>query len=168
VWRLEAVDQDDTEKDMSELGQTYYAFWASLLPQSNRQTGFSLRSPTRRSYVEYCRVGLCFRYCLEYDAPNALVEFALLRSDGEQIYNSLIRRRKQINEAFGGSLLWLRNARSPEQSFPYHAVAWTIICPSLRELNRESWSVVQSQMIDAMVRLEQAMVPYLQRWLEED
>lgn len=88
---------------MSELGQTYYAFWASLLPQSNHQTGFSLRSPTRRPYVEYCRVGLCFRYRLEYDTPNALVEFALLRSDGEQIYNSLIRRRKQINEAFGGS-----------------------------------------------------------------
>src|SRR5215468_3621023 len=53
----------------------------------------------------------------EYDTANALVEFALLRSDGEQIYNSLIRRRKQINEAFGGSLLWLRNARSPEHPF---------------------------------------------------
>ena len=75
---------------MSELGQTYYAFWASLLPQSNHQTGFSLRGPTRRSYVEYCRVGLCFRYRLEDDTPNAHVEFALLRSDGEQIYNSLI------------------------------------------------------------------------------
>lgn len=102
------------------------------------------------------------------DTPNALVEFALLRSDGEQIYNSLICRRKQINEAFGGSLLWVRNARSPEQPFPYHAIAWTIACPSLRELDRESWSAVQSQMIDAMVRLERAVVPYLQRWLEED
>ncbi len=165
---LAALEQDGTERDMSELGQTYYAFWASLLPQSNRQTGFSLRSPTHRPSVEYCRVGLCFRYRLEYDTPNALVEFALLRSDGEQIYNSLIRRRKQINEAFGGSLLWLRNARSPEQPFPYHAIAWTIACPSLRELDRESWSAVQSQMIDAMVRLERAVAPYLQRWLEED
>ena len=165
---LAALEQDGTERDMSELGQTYYAFWANLLPQSNHQTGFSLRSPTRRSYVEYCRVGLCFRYRLEYDTPNALVELALLRSDGEQIYNSLIRRRKQINEAFGGSLLWLRNARSPEQPFPYHAIAWTIACPSLRELDRASWSAVQSHMIDAMVRLERAVAPYLQRWLEED
>ena len=64
---------------MSEIGQTYHAFWASLLPQSNRQTGFSLRSPTRRSSVEFCRVGLCFHYRLEYDTPNALVECALLR-----------------------------------------------------------------------------------------
>jgi len=153
---------------MSEIGQTYHAFWASLLPQSNRQTGFSLRSPTRRSSVEYCRVGLCFHYRLEYDTPNALVEFALLRSDGEQIYHSLVRRRKQINDAFGGSLLWLRDAHSSEHPWPYHAIAWTIARPSLRELKRESWSAVQSQMIDAMVRLERAVAPYLQRWLEED
>jgi hypothetical protein len=111
------------EKDMSEIGQTSHAFWASLLPESNRQTGFSLQDPTRCLYVEYCRVGLCFRYRLEYDTPNALVEFALLRSDGEQIYNSLVRRRKQINEAFGGPLLWLRDARSPEQPFPSHTLA---------------------------------------------
>ncbi len=142
---------------MSDIGQTYHALWASLLPQSNRQTGFSLRSPTRRSYVEFCRVGFCFRYRLEYDTPNALVEFALLRSDGEQ-----------INEAFGGSLLWLREAHSSEHPWPYPALAWTIACPSLRELDRESWPAIQSQMIDAMVRLERAVVPYLQRWLEED
>ena len=153
---------------MSDIGQTYYAFWASLLPQSNRQTGFSLRSPTRRSYVEFCRVGFCFRYRLEYDAPNALVEFALLRSDGEQIYNILVRRQKQINEAFGGSLLWLREAHSSEHPWPYPALAWKIACSSLRDLHRESWPTIQSQMIDAMVRLERAVVPYLQRWLEED
>jgi hypothetical protein len=41
-------------------------------------------------------------------------------------------------------------------------------CPSLRELDRESWSAVQSQMIDAMVRLERAVAPYFQRWLDED
>jgi hypothetical protein len=153
---------------MSEAGQSYHAFWASLLPQSNRQTGFSLRSPTRRSYVEFCRVGFCFHYRLEYDTPNARVEFALLRSDAEQIYNSLIRQRKQIDEAFGGSLLWLRDAHSSERSESYHALAWTIICPGLRDLDRESWPTVQWQMIDAMVRLERSVVPYLQRWLEED
>jgi Domain of unknown function (DUF4268) len=156
------------ERCMSEVGQTYHAFWASLLPQSNRQTGFSLRSPTRRSYVEFCRVGFCFRYHLEYDTPNARVEFALLRSDGEQIYNSLVRRRKQINEAFGGSLLWQRDAHSSEHLGPYHALVYLIACPSLCELDRESWPAIQAQMIDAMVRLEQAIVPYLQRWLEED
>ena len=153
---------------MSEMGQIYHDFWASLLPQSNRQTGFSLRGPTRRPYVEYCRVGLCFRYRLDSDGPNALVECALLRSDGEQIYHSLVRLSKQINDAFGGSLLWLPDTHSSEHPWPYHAIAWTIACPSLRELDRESWSAVQSQMIDAMVRLERAVVPYLQRWLEED
>src|SRR6266516_6039998 len=165
---LAASRRCSTERRMSDIGQTYHALWASLLPQSNRQTGFSLRSPTRRSYVEFCRVGFCFRYRLEYDTPNALVEFALLRSDGVQIYNSLIRRRKQINEAFGGSLFWLRDVHSSEHPGTYYALAYTIVCPSLRVLDRESWPTVQLQMIDAMVRLEQAIVPHLQRWLEED
>jgi hypothetical protein len=153
---------------MSDIGQTYHDFWAGLLPQSNRQTGFSLRSPTRRSYVEYCRIGFCFRYHLGYDTPKALVTFALLRSDSEQIYKSLVRHRKQINETFGGSLLWLREAQNVEHSWPYPALVWTITCPGLRDLNREAWPAVQVQMIDAMVRLEQAVVPYLERWLEED
>src|SRR5260370_17153118 len=100
--------EEHGERDMSEIGQTYYGFWASVLPESNRQTGFSLRSPTRRPYVKYCLVGFSFPYRLEYDTPNALVEFALLRSDGEQIYHSLVRRSKQINSAFSGALLWLR------------------------------------------------------------
>jgi len=87
-----------------------------------------------------------------------------VRSDGEQIYRRLVRRRRQINAAFGGSLLWLPDAHSSEHPWSYHAIA----CPSLRELDRQSWSAVQSQMIDAMVRLERAVAPYLQRWLEED
>jgi hypothetical protein len=153
---------------MSDIGQTYYDFWAGLRLQSNRQTGFSLRSPTRRSYVEFCRVGFGFRYRLEYDTPNALVEFALLRSDSEQIYKHLVCHRKQINEAFGGSLLWQREAQNAERSCPYPALVWIIACPGLHDLDREDWPSIQSQMIDAMVRLEQAVVPYLQRWLEED
>ena len=122
---------------MSEIGQTYYDFWASLLPRSNRQTGFSLRSPTRRPYVEYCRVGFCFRYRLEYDTPNALVECALVRSDGEQIYNSLVRRRKQINETkllvghcSGGETRTARNIPGHTMSLPGRlpaqaSVSWT-------------------------------------------
>ena len=128
---------------MSEISQLYHDFWASLLPQSNRQTVFLLRSPTRRSSVEFCRVGFCFHYRLEYDAPNALVEFALLRSDGEQIYNSLVRRRKQINEAFGGSLFWLREAQNAERSWPYHALAWTITCYSGTVCQDSFWAKIR-------------------------
>jgi hypothetical protein len=39
---------------------------------------------------------------------------------------------------------------------------------SFKRTVSKNWAIVQSQMIDAMVRLEQAVVPYLQRWLEED
>ena len=81
---------------MSEIGQTYYGFWASLLPQSNRQTGFSLRSPTRRSSVEYCHVGFCFRYRLEYD-QGVTLHFTLRRKNATT-------RRFQCSERYDGAV----------------------------------------------------------------
>src|SRR5207249_5502507 len=46
-------------------------------------------------------LGFCFRYQLAYDVPDATVAFALRRSDGDQIYTALVRRRTQIDAAFG-------------------------------------------------------------------
>jgi len=150
------------------VSQTSADFWASFLPKSNRQTGFSLRRPTRRSVVQFERVGFRFRYHLEYDAPDATVEFALRRSDGEQIYTGLVRRREQIDAAFGGPLRWLREARSATDPWPYPALRWTAPCPPLRDLDRSQWPALQAQMIDAMVRLERAVVPHVQQWLAAD
>jgi hypothetical protein len=113
-------------------------------------------------------MGFCFSYRLSYDAPDAQGEFALHRNDGEEIYNSLVRQRKQIDAAFGGPLSWLQDARNPEHQEPYHALVWTVPCPPLRDLDHTHWYLIQSQMIDAMVRLEQAVVPHLQRWLSDD
>jgi len=150
------------------VSQTYYDFWASVLPQSNRQTGFSLRSPTRRSVVQFERLGFCFRYHLAYDVPDATVAFALRRSDGDQIYTALVRRRTQIDAAFGRPLHWLREAHDPTDQWPSPALVWTLPCPPLRDLDRSQWPSLQAQMIDAMVHLERAVVPHLAKWLIED
>jgi hypothetical protein len=150
------------------VSQTYHDFWATLLPASNRRTGFSLRSPARRSFIEFDHVGFRFRYHLAYDAPDATIEFALRRSDGDQIYASLVQQRAQIDAAFGEPLQWLRDARSASEQWPYRALRWTVSCSPLRDLDRSAWPALQAQMIDAMVHLERAIVPHLQQWLPAD
>jgi hypothetical protein len=150
------------------VSQTYYDFWARLVPESNHQTGFSLRSPTRRSFVHHERLGFCFRYHLAYDAPDATVEFSVRRSDADRIYPALLRRREQIEADFGGPLQWLPEADDPEDPSPFPALVWTALCPPLRDLDQSAWPALQARMIDAMVRLERAVVPHLEKWLDDD
>ncbi len=83
-------------------------------------------------------------------------------------YTALLRRRKQIDAAFGGPLHWLRQAHDLEDQWPSPALVWALPCPPLRDLDRSQWPTLQAQMIDAIVRLERAVVPHLDKWLSED
>jgi Domain of unknown function (DUF4268) len=147
--------------------RSFEAFWASLVPRSNRRTGFSVRRATKRPFVAFDLVGFRFSYQIDYNTPNAEVAFHIVRSDGDDIYGYLLQRRAEIETAFGGSLRWLTAAPVPGNRWPSPALVATIVCPALRDLPHEDWPEVQDRMIDAMVRLERAVAPQVQRWLPE-
>lgn len=147
--------------------RSFEAFWASLVPRSNRRTGFSVRRATKRPFVAFDLVGFRFSYEIDYSAPNARVAFHIVRSDGDDIYGYLLQRRAEIEIAFGGPLRWLAAAPVPGNSGPSPALMVEIVCPALRDLPREHWPEVQERMIDAMVRLERAVAPQVQSWLPE-
>jgi hypothetical protein len=152
---------------MSSEDRSFGAFWASLVPHSNRRTGFSVRRATKRPFVTFDLVGFRFSYQIDYSAPNAQVAFHIVRSDGDDIYSYLLRRRAEIETAFGGSLRWLPAAPVPGNSGPSPALIVEIVCPALEDLPRDHWPEIQDRMIDAMVRLERAVAPQVQRWLPE-
>jgi hypothetical protein len=143
------------------------AFWTSLVPGSNRRTGFRVRRATKRPFVAFDLVGFRFSYQIDNDTPNAQVASHIVRSDGDDIYAYLLQRRTEIETAFGGSLRWLPAAPVPGNSGPSPALVATIVCPALRDLPRGDWPEVQDRMIDAMVRLERAIAPQVQQWLPE-
>jgi hypothetical protein len=149
------------------IAQRYAEFWSRLLPLSNRQTGFSIRSPRRQASIEFCYLGLCFRYWLHDDQPNATVQFALERSDGESIYETLSRSRAAIEQAFGAPLQWRREPFTLARRRALYEIAYRIPAPTLRDFPATEWADLQAQMIGAMVRLERALVPHLQPWLDE-
>jgi hypothetical protein len=147
--------------------RAFHAFWTSLVPRSNRRTGFSIRGATKRPFIAFDLVGFRFSYRIDYDAPDAEVAFHIVRSDDDDIYDELLQRRAEIETAFGAPLRWLPAAPVPGNSWPSPAIVAEIACPALRHLSEEQWPGVQDRMIDAMVRLERAIAPQVQQWLPE-
>src|SRR5215510_9348069 len=132
----------------SPTAQRYAAFWSQLLPLSNQQTGFSIRSPRRQPSIEFCYLGLCFRYWLQDDQPDARVQFALERSDADTIYATLSRSCTEIDQAFGAPLEWRQEPFSATGRAALYEIAYRIPSPPLRDLPADQWPELQSQMID--------------------
>jgi hypothetical protein len=148
--------------------QRYLAFWSQLLPISNRQTGFSIRSPRRQASVEFCYLGFCFRYWLHDDQPDARVQFALERSDADTIFTTLSHSREAIEEAFGAPLEWNHAPFIVTRRATLYEIVCRISSLPLRDLPANQWPELQAQMIDAMVRLEHTLYLQLQPWFDDD
>jgi hypothetical protein len=152
---------------MPEDLNAYTSFWEALLPQSNRRTGFSLRRARKRDFISYQLVGFQFSYQLGWFKPNATIAFTIVRSDADEIFEHLLQRRDTIEADFGEALRWVQAFPVPGNTHPSPALVTRVACLSLRDLPRVDWPAVQAQMIDAMVRLEQAVAPHVAAWLPE-
>jgi hypothetical protein len=152
---------------MSEDGISFKAFWETLLPQSNRRTGFSIRHAGKRNFIYYQLVGFQFSYQIDWFKPDATIAFTLVRSDGEEIFEHLSAHRIQIEADFGGALRWVQAFPVPGDTYPAPALVTSVPCLGLHDLPRDQWPALQLQMIDAMVRLEQAVAPQVVTWLPD-
>jgi hypothetical protein len=96
------------------------------------------------------------------------VQFALERSDADTIYATLSGSRALIEQAFGAPLEWRHEPFTPARRATLHEIVYRIPSPPLRDLPPTQWPDLQAQMINAMVRLERAVFPHLQPWMEDD
>ncbi len=152
---------------MTEEVVSFKAFWETLLPQSNRRTGFSIRHAGKRNFIYYQLVGFQFSYQIDWLKPDATIAFTLVRSDGGEIFEHLSAHRIQIEADFGGALRWVQVFPVPGDTYPAPALVTSVPCLGLRDLPRDQWTALQLQMIDAMVRLEQAVAPKVAAWLPD-
>jgi hypothetical protein len=150
------------------IARRYAAFWSQLLPLSNQRTRFSISSPRRQASIEYCYLGLCFRYRLHDIQPDARVQFALERSDADTIYATLSRSRAEIEQAFGAPLEWRHEPFTRTRQATLYEITCRIPSRALRHLPPTRWPDLHAQMVDAMARLERAIDPHLYPWLEDD
>ncbi len=152
---------------MPEDLNAYTACREAVVPQSNRRTGFSIRGARKRDFISYQLVGFQFGYQLDWLKPNATMAFTIVRSDADEIFEHLLQRRDTIEADFGEALRWVQAFAVPGNAHPAPALVTRVACRGLRGLPRADWPAVQAQMIDAMVRLEQAVAPHVAAWLPE-
>ena len=148
-------------------GNAYLAFWETLLPESNRRTGFSIRGARKRDFISFQLVGFQFSYRLEWLKPNGTIAFTIVRSDADEIFEHLLQRRDRIEADVGEALRWVQAFPVPGNAHPSPALLMRVACLGLRDLPRAEWPAVQAQMIEAMVRLEQAVAAHVAAWLPE-
>lgn len=156
---LEARGAGDTKRDFSERHELRYQFWESLLALARTRTQLHQNiSPSSKNWIQ-AGVGisrLSLNYVvLEYEGR---VELYISTGDAEQnkqIFDALAADRDAINARAGVELSWER--RDEQQA---SKIAWYLRDGGYRD---ENWEPVQLAMVNAMIRLEAALRPYLSR-----
>lgn len=145
-----------TKKEMAERYELRRRFWSALLPMAKEKTRLHANvSPGRKGWIGASagKRGLSYNYVIKKDQAN--VELYIDRgkdADDENlaIFDTLSASKANIEAAFGGQLEWERL-----DSRRACRIKAMVSASGYRE--QSAWTAIQTDMIDAMVRLEQAL-----------
>lgn len=135
-----------------------HRFWTELLDRARRRTSLhGAISPTTSTWISTSagRSGLGFNYSVLQHAGQ--VELYIDRGSGETntaTFNELLAHRDQIEKEFGGPLDW-----QPLEDRRACRIRWRIDQAGYRD--EQEWPRLQDTLIDAMLRLERALRPYI-------
>lgn len=156
----EARQVGETKKDLAERHHIRREFWQELLDRANVRTRLHANiSPSTDNWISTGagKAGLSFPYVVLQH--NARVELAIDTGDGEEnkrIFDQLHQERTAIEEAFDDALEWdwMEGRRACYIRYYLEDGGYR---------DRERWPEIQDRMIEAMIRLERALRPYLTR-----
>lgn len=134
-------------------------FWESLLALGEGRTALhSKMSPSERPYIgaNSSINGLGFWYNILQH--NGRVELYINRSNAsvnKRMFDELLAHKEEIENAFGEPLFWQRlDGKQPCR------VSYEITVGGYKD-DESSWPPIQNAMIEAMVRLENALSPFI-------
>lgn len=148
-------------KELAERYLLRLEFWKQLLEKAHQRTTLHARiSPSKDNWISAGagKSGLTWAYVILMD--HARVEFYVDTADTEHnkaIFDFLAQHKEAVEQVFGAPLDWQR----------LEGKRASRICYYIRDhgglRDRDSWDVLQDAMIDAMVRLEKALKPYVSK-----
>ncbi len=157
----EAVKVGDTKKELAERHIIRKKFWTQLLGRAREKTQLHAAiSPGHAGWVS-TSAGLPYGLTLNYYAKKHDVRVELYiddsRDTGEankKIFGELEAQKEKIEEVFGEPLKWeaLESKRACRISKAIEGGGWQ---------DEDSWPEVHEKMVDAMIRLEEALRPHL-------
>jgi len=157
----EAIQAGEVKKDMAERYSIRKKFWTPLLELASQKTQLHAAiSPGQHNWIGTSAglpYGLGLNYCVR--SHDARVELYIddNRDEGERnkkIFDGLEAKKEKIEEVFGEPLNWeaLEGKRACRISKAIEGGGWQ---------DEDSWPEVHEKMVDAMIRLEKAVRPYL-------
>ncbi len=158
----ESKDIGEKKKELAERYVKRRQFWERLLARAKSRTQLHSRvSPSKDNWISTGagKSGLSLNYVIR--KADAHVELYIDRGkecDDENIviFDDLLSHKEQIETSFGEPLEWqrLEGKRGCR-------IKRTIAVGGYA--NEETWTQTQDAMIDAMIRLEKAFRPYIER-----
>ncbi len=147
------------KKDLAERHVFRLEFWEQLLDKARERTPqFSNISPSKENYINTSAGTSGFAYAFVVRLNDAQVELYIDRGDREKnkrLYDALLSRKDDIEQAFGESLDWQRlddrRACRIRSVISDHGL-----------VDRNEWSLLQDKMISRMDRFSQVMQPEIQ------
>lgn len=156
----EARQIGDTRKELAERHHVRFDFWQSLLDRARNKTNLHATiSPSRDNWISASagRAGLNFNYVILQNSSR--VELDIDTGNREQnqcIYEALYSQKEAIEDTFDNELDWDRTEGRRSMYIRYHM-------NSGGYRDEDHWPNIQDEMIDAMIRLEKALRPYLNK-----
>jgi hypothetical protein len=140
-------------------GEVYLRFWTQLLERSREQTPLFANKPPVAEYHLHAhagRSGFSLGYIISVHGWVAVDLFIDMgdKARNKHAFDALFAARAVIEKAFGAPLDWQRLENKRASSISYRVEGG--------RFDRESdWPLLQERLIDAMIRLNQAMQPYI-------
>ncbi len=158
----ESEQAAETKKELKEQHLLRNRFWSQLLSRAREKTSLHANiAPNDRSYLwTPVKNGLYLRYGVRQHASDVklYIDRGADKKDSEnsEIFDALFEAKAEIEEVFGETLDWYRleDKRACR-------IDKEISLGGYRD--EEKWQDIHEAMIDAMIRLDKALKPYIQK-----
>lgn len=148
------------KKELAELQRLRKEFWGQLLELASQRTDLHARNSPVTEAILTSSSGaarVLFHYRVRmHDAEAGLLVDRETYEESKRIFDRLLGRKDAIEEKFGEPLEWLRQD-DVRVSYIKHIVETGGLS------DRDRWPQIQKELVDAMIRLEEALAPELER-----
>ncbi len=148
------------KKELAERQVSRREFWRTLLERLNKRTSlYSQRSPSTESWLNAGagKSGIAFQFRVRrHDASVGLRIRLETAKQSKKVFEALRARRETIEQKFGRRLEW-----KPKEDLKMCEIVYQIDAGGWKD--EESWPEIQEEMVDAMILLEQALKPEIDR-----
>lgn len=161
----EAREVGKTKQERAQRYTMRHRFWTVLLERAKRRTLLHANiSPGEYSWIGASagRQGVTYNYSVrKHDITAELYVAPATEEESKTIFNRLRSDRAEIERQFGSSLEW-------DEVEGRRACRLKAVVALGGYQDEDKWSEIHEGVIDAMIRLERAVGPYLRKALRED